>query len=191
MLQDAVQSQVGYLPPSAIEQFIQTANIRIALENAEPCGFLTVRPRRQCAPHVAVILQTAIQFDARRESHARQIVEREIADMIHRGQSHIECWCRADLTANLFWMALGFRAIAHREVPSVRGRKGGGHILWRWSRPGAWDRDVIYLDARSRTAGGNFASPGRLAEIITPFADTALIRVPRTSCDRASALASA
>lgn len=181
MLQDAVASSVGYLPPPAVEQFIETGNIRIALENHEPCGFVTVRPKRMCAPHVAVILQTAIQFDARRDSHASRIVRRSIADMLDRGQSHVECWCRADLDANLFWMALGFRAIAHRDVPSIRGKRGGGHFLWRWSRPGAWDRDVIYLDARERTAGGNFASPGRLAEIVTPFADIALVRMPRAS----------
>lgn len=179
MLQDAVASQVGYLPPPAIEQFIETANIRIALNNSEPCGFLTIRPRRQCARHVSVILQTAIQFDSRRDSHARQLVEHEIREMIQRGQQHIECWCRSDLDANLFWNACGFRAIAHRDVPSVRGRRGGGHILWRWSRPDAWDREYIYLDARERTAGGNFASPDRLAEIITPIAEAALIRMPR------------
>lgn len=114
--------QIGFIPQARYEQELargERGRLWLALENAEPCGFLlwggvgeTVRIHQAC-----------IQYDAQRREHGRALVRRLIDESTARGRGEITARVALDIEANQFWQALGFKAVAEVAGGKRRGRR--------------------------------------------------------------------
>ena len=116
-LQDAHRHELGFLPKTTFERYLQQHKLRLQYLNDEPCGFLTHgQPRtNDCVK----IYQACIQTDARRIKEATELVHGLIADCRRVQAASLVCRCAADLDATAFWKALGFRPVA-LELPASR-----------------------------------------------------------------------
>lgn len=121
-------NQIGFIPKCGIEQYLEKSAVLLATENDSPAGFLVGNPALIWQPLLRPISQAAIQFDAQRHSHGRQLVEL-VADLARSaGQIGIQANCREDLDANAFWHAAGFIKICYMQPRNARQKTV---ICWR------------------------------------------------------------
>jgi N-acetylglutamate synthase-like GNAT family acetyltransferase len=119
---------VGFMPFAGLEWLIQRQLIKIALENGEPAGYLLGRKQYRWAPLMRPITQAAIQYDAQRRHLGSALVKLIEADARAAGQIALQCCCAADLDANQFWSAEGFKPICWLTPDNARKRPV---ICWR------------------------------------------------------------
>lgn len=119
---------VGFLPAEAVRTRIDRAQVRIALENGDPCGYVLEGTQLQHAKHIRPIFQAAVQMDAQRRHHGLKLIEEICSTAAASHQTIVQCYCRQTLDANSFWKAAGFVAVALRHVNATR---GAPCILWR------------------------------------------------------------
>lgn len=145
--------EIGYIPPVAIERETRRGNVIHGSLNDDDTGFLLIHPKLSWNPTATAIIQTAVRLDAQRESLGSALVGQAALDALARGQSILQCWCRADIEANAFWKALGFEQVATRE-----GGKNAGthHILWRLALSELADIGQCIEDPAARAHGGKY-----------------------------------
>lgn len=150
-LQKRFSNQLGFLPGTAIDQYIAARRVLLICDNGEPAGYLLGPSRLASIPSVVPLVQTAICFDAQRRTLGLQLVEAAAARAVTDGRSLLQAWCRADLTANSFWLAAGFVPIAQRRTTNARRQP---LILWRRPVTANVGIDALRLPTRAghRTA---------------------------------------
>lgn len=114
---------LGFIPSPRYDEYLESGQVLIGLENNEPCGFLL----HGAARPLLRIYQTAICYDARRIKHATAIVDELKRNAIAAGVERIRLHCADDLPANDFWRACGFT-----HVDNVKRKRWKGRILRRW-----------------------------------------------------------
>lgn len=134
-LQNKNRNSVGFLPFEALRQYQKVGRLWLERENDEPCGYLAIsrwtgRVTNR-SPEELRVIQTCIQYDARRTEHGRSLVERAIELAVRSNLAAVTCWCASDLDANQFWAAMGFRRDGTR-MAGRRRRRGATHIHWRY-----------------------------------------------------------
>lgn len=117
-LQKRFSNQIGFLPRAALTEAIGRNLIAVAVENGTPAGYMLIRPAAQHQPWCASIIQAAVELDAQRHSHGRNLLAHLLkrANRVHV----IQAWCRSDLEANAFWQQMGFSQVALLERQSAR-----------------------------------------------------------------------
>lgn len=125
-LQRRHHDALGFLSRSALGEAIARGRVLLALENGAPAGYVYGAPAYQRRADVAIVYQAAIGFDARRRLLGTALVE-AFAARLPPPVRQVSLWCAADLDANLFWSALGFVAVAHRDGARSTGRT---HLFW-------------------------------------------------------------
>jgi len=97
--------ELGFIPTSAMQSYLDRGRIRFATENGDPCGyFLTGRTDRS----VCRIFQACVQLDARGLNHGLELLSSLIADAVQHGARTLSLHCRDGLESNGFWSACGF-----------------------------------------------------------------------------------
>jgi hypothetical protein len=143
---------IGFLPEPALDRYIHFGQCLICEENSDEAGFLIVHPQLKIDHRVSAILQAAVCLDARRRHHGLSMLETAENVAKSKGRSIMQCWCAADLPANDFWRAAGYRPICQRSGGKRRDRN---HILWRKALDPEADLSLIITDPR-RGPGGIF-----------------------------------
>ena len=110
-LQKKNAASVGFLPLHALEMYENQGRIAYAQENGDDCGYMI---RGIWRNHTRVY-QTVIAKDARRIEHGRTLNRRLVEDAILRRTERIILHCAADLAANEFWEALGYKQTGERR----------------------------------------------------------------------------
>jgi N-acetylglutamate synthase-like GNAT family acetyltransferase len=119
---------LGFLPRPALDYYTLQGGVLIGEENADEAGFVVRRKVLSIDTRCSAILQACVQLDARRRALGLALVAQAAADAAAEGRSILQCWCAADLEANDFWRAAGFKAITTRPGGRARSRT---HVLWR------------------------------------------------------------
>lgn len=127
-LQRKFSNQVGWLPRAALEWLIERGQITVALENGEPAGYVAGRALYKTRPELRPVTQTAVQYDAQRLSHGRQLIQHLAETARAAGQIGLQACCREDLEANKFFIAAGFKPITILTPPN---RRRQNVIVWR------------------------------------------------------------
>lgn len=128
---------IGFLPTAAYREYVERSGILLVLLNGAPCGFLvwrlsngarvpTLEGRHE--RHLKII-QTCIQYDARRREHGAALVSRLLRIAARRKAVYVSLWCADDLEANRFWAWCGFSFAGSRVGGQRRGRIHNG---WRF-----------------------------------------------------------
>ncbi|QOV90906.1 GNAT family N-acetyltransferase [Humisphaera borealis] len=124
---------IGFLPRAAYAEYITASPARkgvlLARLNGDPCGFMVWRiaADNTPAPASAKIIQTCIQYDARRRSRGVALVGELLYRVGLLGVERVSLWCADDLEANAFWESCGFQFRGQRDGGTRRGRN---HNLW-------------------------------------------------------------
>lgn len=112
---------LGFLPTSAIADYVRRHQATVAYDNGAPCGYALWRTRRATSPPPLgttterTIIQLCIADDARRIRHATQVIE-ALADQAHaQGIPWLTLWCGSRLPAIRLWTAIGFHVIGQRR----------------------------------------------------------------------------
>lgn len=121
-------NNVGFIPRSAIDEYLDRQAITIAFENGQPAGYLLGNPRLKWQPALRPISQAAIAYDAQRRRHGYALIAKLETEARAAGQAGLQAICRTDLEANLFWQAAGFVKICHLRPDTARKRD---LIVWR------------------------------------------------------------
>jgi hypothetical protein len=119
-LQQKFSNQLGHLPTSAIDFYVQSRLVKLTLENGVPAGYILGRPSFRWNRRFAPITQAAVCMDAQRRKHGLKLVEQWLQDMQSRGIAAAQAMCRSDLEANEFWLAAGFDLIAAIDTENAR-----------------------------------------------------------------------
>lgn len=127
-LQRKHTNAVGHLPTAAIEWYIAHERCTLAIENAEPAGYVLGRAALRWCIALRPITQAAICFDAQRRHHGLALVAAETTAAGEAGQIAIQAMCREGLDANEFWAAAGFDKIGSYAPGNARAREV---ICWR------------------------------------------------------------
>lgn len=150
-LQSKHANEIGYLPPAATQREVEWGHVLTGHINADDVGFLLVQPTLGGQHTTAAIIQACVRMDAQRMKVGLELVKEVARKAAAAGSLVLQCWCRQDLEANLFWHELGFEAVSKRRGGK---QKGIPHILWR--KPLSREADVfeLPLDRIQRGAGG-------------------------------------
>jgi len=127
-IQNKHRDEIGFIPPGATQREIEWGHILFAEENDDDAGFLLVQPTLGGQRTTAAIIQAAVRMDARRMKIGLALVAAIAAKAKSAGSTILQCWCRNDLDANMFWHAAGFHHIATRKGGTI---KGIPCALWR------------------------------------------------------------
>jgi hypothetical protein len=98
--------------------------------NGEPAGYLLAEPNSRDRPGLCLVHQACVEYDARHRSVGMKLVAAQRLAAQRAGAGIIQLWCRAELEANLFWLAAGFtpRLLREggkaREIPLIGWRTG-------------------------------------------------------------------
>lgn len=124
-LQDRNKEALGFLPRTKLEYYAENNRIYLHEENGEPCGYLIRGPWK---PRTK-IYQLAVAADARRIEHGIELVAQMLAEATLQQVCELTCWCAADLEANLFWKAIGFKQSKQRAGGRARRRVHNLYLL--------------------------------------------------------------
>ena len=138
-LQRRFTNQIGFLPTEATQRELARGRIMIGTLNDAEAGFLYTLPALASAQRQLLGL-TMINAIASAATAA--------------GQTILQAWCKANLEANHFWQAAGFKAIATRPGGN---RKHIPHILWRLALDDSAELTILPADKYNRLPGGRFA----------------------------------
>lgn len=177
-LQLRFSNQIGFIPPTATQREIEWGHVFHAALNDDDAGFLLVQPALSGQRTTAAIIQAAVRMDAQRQKIGLALVAAIAAKAQAAGSTILQCFCRADLEANLFWKAAGFEAVATR-------RGGNKHdqncTLWRKPLRKGVNTAFPLPVSKNRGPGGKFTSqanatpllavPGRAALDAEPLTD--------------------
>ncbi len=171
-LQARFSNQLGFLPRTALAEYVDAGRVTLVFDNDTAAGYLLGRRLLRSVPAVAPLIQTAICYDAQRRTLGLQLVEHAAATAQADGRSVLQAWCRADIPANAFWQAAGFIPIARRVTANARRQP---LILWR--RLLSMDGESSFLRVPSRAGchgesvtNGQLLSPRQLTAILRPAA---------------------
>jgi len=121
-------NEIGFIPATAVEKYIENGWVQMATENDADAGYVLARPPSRREPHIARIIQTAVSFDAQRRAHGMELVERVAQTAVVAGATILQACVRRDIEANAFFLAAGFTAVAMRSAPTARAQ---AHVIWR------------------------------------------------------------
>lgn len=161
-LQSRFSHQLGYLPLVALEKRCETHDVWIGFENGQPAGYILGRSPYLRRADLAIIYQSAIEYDARRKLIGTLLVEAWVRSL-PATVTQVTCWCAQDIDANLFWESLGFLPIAWRAGSVSKQRV---HIYW--NRPLLDDLAELWVP--EQTANGLMRGP-REVHLLEPGQD--------------------
>lgn len=167
-LQRRFTNQIGFLPTQATQRELERGRILIGTLNDDEAGFLYTLPRLTSQPTTTAIIQTAVRMDAQRQLLGLQMITQIAHAAAAAGQTILQAWCKANLEANHFWQAAGFKPIAIR--PGGNGKQVP-HILWRLPLQDTADLTILPADKYNRQPGGRFARRERQTiepDLVTP-----------------------
>lgn len=121
-------NHLGFLPPPAIEKYLDLRTAIITQENSADAGYILWAPRLRYQPLLRPILQAAVQMDAQRRHHGLALLAAIEADALAAGQLGLQANCALGLEANEFWHAAGFTPICHLNPRNARNRQ---LVCWR------------------------------------------------------------
>lgn len=109
-LQSKDRNALGFLPFIALQQAVGLGRVFLCLENDEPAGYVIHGPPKQHGK----IYQVCVANDARRIEHGTALVE-AVRQVMIAGKAHdLTLHCAEDLSANKFWLELGFEKTGER-----------------------------------------------------------------------------
>ncbi len=121
-LQKRFTDELGFLPATALQEWIDRGHVTLALENGDPCAYVVTRERVQSARWCRPLSQLAVQMDAQRRSIGLALLDR----VARRAQTQLleglQCWVASDIDAIEFFKAAGFTAICSRKPQNARRR---------------------------------------------------------------------
>lgn len=129
-LQKRYRGCLGFLTPAAQKMYIERGQVSVAFEAGQEAGYLLGAERLRWQPLIRPIYQAAVSFDATRRHIGTGLLDIVISKAIHAGQIAIQANCAAELEANEFWKANGFKPICYL-IPNT---KTGREIIC-WRRP--------------------------------------------------------
>jgi hypothetical protein len=101
----------------------------------DPIGYLIAADRYQKRDEIGYITQINVLPEYRRSLVAASLLQAQF-DRSAYGCRLYCCWCAQDLvSANEFWEAMGFAAIAFRTGSRMKGKKGSPRIHIFWQKP--------------------------------------------------------
>jgi N-acetylglutamate synthase-like GNAT family acetyltransferase len=127
-LQKRYRGCLGFLTPEAQRMYIDRQQVQVAFENDQEAGYLLGSDRLRWQPLIRPIFQAAVSFDATRRHIGSGLLDIVISKAIHAGQIAIQANCAAELEANEFWKANGFKPICYMIPNTKTGRE---IICWR------------------------------------------------------------
>jgi hypothetical protein len=149
---------LGFLPPPALEQYMNMGSVWLCQENSAEAGFLVLRHELRLDQRCAAIIQACVQTDAQRRHHGLAMVAEAAAASRKSGRTILQCWCAADLESNDFWRAAGFAPMATRDGGRRRNRQ---HILWRLALQPTADLSLVISDPRRPVSAAQPIIPPR------------------------------
>lgn len=129
-LQTKYKGHLGYFYRQALEAYLDRHRVFITEENADAAGYILTAERLACAPEIRPIFQAAVAMDAMRRHHGLTLVKHIIEATANAGQTIVQANCAAELEANSFWEAAGFKAV-YAQTPETKA--GRLIITWRYS----------------------------------------------------------
>jgi len=162
-LQRRFSNQIGFFPPAATQREIEWGHVFHAGLNEDDAGFLLVQPALGGQRTTAAIIQAAVRMDAQRQKIGLALVEAIASKAQAAGSTILQCFCRQDLEANLFWQAAGFDAIATR-----RGGNAHGENLILWRKPLRNGVNAAFLPpvSKNRGPGGKFTTAANATPLL-------------------------
>lgn len=121
-LQARNRHALGFLPWTALRQYLDKSRALLVDENGSPAGYLLTLPSGK-------IVQAAVSFDARRRYLATALLARYLSQLVAARVPCVSCWCAEDLEANAFWSESGFVHAATRDLRHA-GRLRRTHRYW-------------------------------------------------------------
>jgi ribosomal protein S18 acetylase RimI-like enzyme len=115
--------EIGFLPKTTINEYLNKGQLWVQNENGEPCGFLVFGNGFP----ILRVYQVCIQYDAQRLKHGAKLIQKLVKKAVCDGYSEISCWVADDIDANLFWKEMGFQFCGQRIGGKKRNRK---HNHW-------------------------------------------------------------
>lgn len=122
-LQKKFSNQLGFLPGKAIDFYLDEQLVGIALENAEPCGYVLGRPSMKYQPLIRPITQAAVFMDAQRRHHGLALVAAVCRRAVDARQLVVQARVAIDIEAVEFWTAAGFEDVHVEDPGNARARK--------------------------------------------------------------------
>lgn len=142
-LQKKFSNQLGFLPSKALDFYIESKNVGIALENDAPCGYVLGRPAFRYNPLMRPITQAAVYMDAQRRHHGLALVEGVCRRAHAAKQLVVQASCAADIEAIDFWLTANFMPIGTHTLDNRRKREiivfrrclTTSVPVWFWNKP--------------------------------------------------------
>lgn len=116
-LQRLWSNQVGFLPRSALDRYIDSHQTLLVKENGQHAGYLNWTVARN---GLLRFIQVAIDPPLLRTALGTKLVQHTEDAARRNNCSLIRFQCRTDLFANHAWSALGFRPTALYQRPTAR-----------------------------------------------------------------------
>lgn len=131
-LQKKNTDSLGFLPATAIRQYVERRQVRLTVANDDPIGYVLYfdgRNGRKPATHPdhLKIHQACVRYDARGIYWGTKTVRLVEQSAIRRGFRTVGAWVAHDIAANYFWRHLDYVPIAIRRGGARRRRL---HYLW-------------------------------------------------------------
>jgi hypothetical protein len=141
---------LGFIPAEGVLTYVRERKVLIGHLNGQPAGYLLAQPNSLDRPGICLVHQACVEYDARNRQVGMQLVKTMRLRAGQAGSGIIQLWCRAELEANLFWLAAGF-------TPRLL-RAGGKSrdiplIGWRTRIIAGADLDAAPSDRRRSEAG--------------------------------------
>jgi len=142
-LQRHWSNNVGFLPKSCFERYIENRQILLINENEASAGYLSWTFRHD---GIIRIPQLAIDPELLRRSLGSRIMHRLASAAVAGDCSIIRLRCRSNLTANSVWPTLGFTVTATVARPTAR-----GFPVLEWTKQLIPASDIAELLSSGRT----------------------------------------
>ena len=168
-MQKAHSRALGFLPTKALEGKIKLGHVLVAerSEQSGPphpnplpegegvrVGYLIAADRYQKRDEIGYVTQINVLPEYRRSLVAASLLQAQF-DRSAYGCKLYCCWCAQDLTsANEFWEAMGFTAIAFRTGSSTKGKNGKPRVHLFWQKRVRADDETTPWWYPSQTGGG-------------------------------------
>jgi N-acetylglutamate synthase-like GNAT family acetyltransferase len=115
-------NEIGFIPDTARDWYVDAGRVTLALENGDPAGYLLGRDSLRWNRSIRPITQAAIHFDAQRRHNGLTLVAATEAAAREAGQVVTQANCREGIDANDFWRIAGYECIARLDPANARGK---------------------------------------------------------------------
>ena len=112
---------IGFLPSTRLEEYAARGQLYHQIDDDEWVGFLVCGPMR--FGKACRVYQECIDKTARRYGSGYRLYRKFLDDCISAGCSRIILGCAEDLESNLFWKAVGLKAVGYRKGGEKRKRQ--------------------------------------------------------------------